>query len=568
MTTPFGDNLAALERRSPAAAARVRAADASGRAKGSGPFSIASASDGSPVLHFCGRPLDSRRNPAEAARREAAAARDERTVVAGLGTGYFAEALLDAGRDIAALVLGDADTLAAAMHARDLQRVLERIPVVFLDLLADPVELVCLKAVAPALVPHGASVSANAGLRELVDNWPTVARPGRPPKVLVVGPVAGGSLETARSTARAAEAVGADVRFLDFASFADGWEVISRLEVAPAVRRELHSRYSDVLTETIVQEAGAWRPDLLLALAQAPLGVTGLRRLREAGIRTAFWFVENFRVLPYWETVAPVYDTFFAIQGEPFLQRLRDAGAPSAFYLPTACDGRRHVPVVLTSDERARFAADVSFAGAPYLNRRRLLQSLADFNPRLWGEGWARTELGRFAADGGRRFNLHEMVRVFAGSRINLNVHSAAHVDGLDPDPDYVNPRTFELAACAAFQLVDLRQPLRQLFSPDEVVSFGSLAELRDHIAHYLFHDEERLAITARARARALGEHTFEHRLREVLRRTLPAPLVAAALLGVKRQTLDDAIRRAEREPVMSAEEAALRVLRQLQEQR
>lgn len=564
----FDDNLAALESRSPDAALRIRRFVSAGEDGAAARFTVVAASDGSPVLQQDGRCLDSRRNPADAARREAASAGDGAIVVAGVGSGYFVEALLDAGRDVAALVAGDLESLAAVMRARDLRRLLRRVPLLFLDTVQDPVECICLKTKAPVLAAHGGSVALSASLRDFVAAWPRVPRPTRPPKVMVVGPIAGGSLETARSAARAARSVGADTRFLDFAPFGDGWQAISRSQVSAAAKRQLHSRYSEVLGEVVLQEASAWRPDLLLALAQAPLGSRVLQQLRSAGVRTAFWYVENFRVLPYWKTVAPAYDTFFAIQREPFLSMLREAGSPKALFLPTACDAGRHVPVTLTEDERARYGADVSFAGAPYLNRRRLLLALTEFSPRLWGEGWHQTELAPFAANGGRLFSLPEMIRVFAGTRVNLNIHSAAHVDGLDPDPDYVNPRTFELAACGAFQLVDQREHLRDLFSAEEVVSFSSLSELSDRIRYYLAHDEERLAMAARSRQRALAEHTFEHRVREAFRHTLPAVLTAGALLGVKRHTLDEAVKEAAAHPAMTVEEAKLRVLQELQGKR
>ena len=65
--------------------------------------------------------------------------------------------------------------------------------------------------------------------------------------------------------------------------------------------------------------------------------------------------------------------------------------------------------------------------------------------------------------------------------------------------------------------------------------------------------------------AAELAEHTFEHRASAILRETLPAPLAAAARLGRKHETLDEAIRRAERSPAMTRSEAALRALKQLE---
>lgn len=383
--------------------------------------------------------------------------------------------------------------------------------------------------------------------------------------MLVAGPIYGGSLETARSTARACEAAGAHTRLLDYGSFGAGWETIARLTVAAEQKTRLKADYAKVLGEMVVASAAEWRPDLVIALAQAPLNASVCARLRSAGVTVVFWFVENFRVLPYWKHVAKDYDVFFAIQDEPFLSMVRAAGAPKAVYLPTACDADRHAPVALTGAERARFGADVSFAGAPYLNRQRMLLGLIDLNPKIWGDGWGGTELSRLVAGGGARFDLDQMVRIFAATKINLNIHSANHVDGLDPDPDYVNPRTCELAACAAFQIVDARQPIPRMFAEDEMVTFRSTAELRSLVAHYLTRPEERAAIARRARARALAGHTFVHRVRRIFEEALPPELQPG--LAAPPRRLGDAIQSLERtSPRMTPDEAMMRVLQHVQD--
>jgi spore maturation protein CgeB len=409
-------------------------------------------------------------------------------------------------------------------------------------------------------------VTASADLAVLVQRWDQMPVANRPPRVLVAGPIYGGSLEIARSVACAATASGADARLFDFSVFAAGFHAISALEIPHGRRDALRDQYTSTLGLALVAVAAEWRPDLVLALAQAPLGQTALTGLRDLGVTTAFWFVENERVLTYWRDVAPQYDWFYAIQDGAFLEALTQAGAHHAAYLPMACDPERHVPVQLTAAEQARYGADVSFAGAPYLNRRRLLPTLTDFRLRIWGEGWRDQALSAFIAGEGRRFTLDEMVRIFAGSRVNLNLHSAEHVDGFDPQPDYLNPRTFELAACEAFQLVDERTPLRAVFGDDEVVSFASVTELRERVRHYLAHDDERRAIAARARRRALAGHTYAHRVQRIFRDTLRADLVAATLAGVTRESLPDALTRvAAASPALTDEEAYLRVVHEVQ---
>ena len=230
-------------------------------------------------------------------------------------------------------------------------------------------------------------------------------------------------------------------------------------------------------------------------------------------------------------------------------------------------DPDRHAPVVLTDEERRRFGADVSFAGAPYLNRQRMLLGLIDLAPRIWGNGWAETELSRLAAEGGARFTLDEMIRIFSATKINLNIHSANHVDGLDPDPDYVNPRTFELASCQAFQIVDARQPLPALFRDDELVTFTSTKELRLLVAHYLARPDERAAIAARGRARVVAEHSFVERVKRIFAETLPPELQPGA--STSSRALADAINALERtSPRMTPDEAMMRVLQHVQDGR
>jgi spore maturation protein CgeB len=393
--------------------------------------------------------------------------------------------------------------------------------------------------------------------------------------VLVAGPIYGGTLETARSTARACDTAGADTRLLDFGPFGEGWHIIERMSASADHRNRIQADYAKVLGEMVIAASADWRPDLVLALAQAPLNAAVCTRLRKAGMKVAFWFVENHRVQTYWKHVARDYDAFFAIQDEPFLTTVREAGSPKAIYLPTACDPDRHAPVALTDAERRRFGADLSFAGAPYLNRRRMLLGLVDLHPKIWGEGWAGSELGRFVAEGGARFSLAEMIRIFSATKVNLNIHSANHVDGLDPDPDYVNPRTFELASCEAFQLVDRRLPLPALFAEDEVATFGSIAEMRSLITHYLADPDERLAMAKRARARVVAEHSFVHRVRRIFEEMLPAellPVSGAASTARLPQTpgsgsLAEAIDALKRtSPKMTTDEALLRLLKHVQD--
>lgn len=544
-------NLAALSSLSSATATRVAAL-----APGDG-ISVAISASGQPVLVAHGRALDSRRDPVSAAQQVAAGVSVSRVGLLGLGSGYLAEALSDRGIAIGAIV-ERASVIAAACRLRDLSAIFSRVRVIAVEDLSDRGLLVGLRGCADVPLIHAASATLTPELAALADRW-TRLPVSRAPRVLVVGPTSGGSLEIARHTARATGRLGADARLFDAAPFGEAHHAFAKLSVAPTAKTHLQGRFALLLGEAVVAAAVAWRPDLVIALAQAPLTEPALTDLRKLGARTAFWFVENVRVLPYWRDVVAHYDHVFAIQQDTVLEQMRAAGAPRATYLPMACDPTTHRPVSLDLAAREQFGSPVSFAGAPYLNRRHILQSVADLGLRVWGDGWEHTPLAPFTS-ARRRFSLDEMIEIFNATDVNLNVHSADHVTGLDPDPDYVNPRTFELAACRAFQLVDRRTPLADLFARDEVVTFESVAELRSLAAHYLNRPDERQSVAARAHARAVAAHTYEHRVATICAEMLP-PELRPGRAQAESQPLNDAIASAADSAVLGRDEALLRML-------
>jgi spore maturation protein CgeB len=87
----------------------------------------------------------------------------------------------------------------------------------------------------------------------------------------------------------------------------------------------------------------------------------------------------------------------------------------------------------------------------------------------------------------------------------------------LDPQADFVNPRTFELAACGAFQLVDHRSQLPHFFTEQEMVSFRDFEEVPGLVQRWLNDSSARQAMANAARARVLDSHTYVHRMRDLL---------------------------------------------------
>jgi spore maturation protein CgeB len=148
-----------------------------------------------------------------------------------------------------------------------------------------------------------------------------------------------------------------------------------------------------------------------------------------------------------------------------------------------------------------------------------MFASLADAPFKIWGTEWPTCKpFDRMIQEEGRRLTPEEYVKIFNATEINLNLHSSSERDGVDPFGDFVNPRTFELAACGAFQLCDERSLLPELFEPGkEIITFSNTRDMKDKIGYYLEHKQEREAVVRRGRERALNSHSYQHRIKQML---------------------------------------------------
>jgi spore maturation protein CgeB len=356
-------------------------------------------------------------------------------------------------------------------------------------------------------------------------------------RILAVLPFYGGSLPVGRHCARALRDIGCLVEVFEAPEFYGAFQALKGLKVNGGRLEFLENSYLNLVGEAVLAQVERFQPDLVLALAQAPLSRKTLKRLKHDGVPTAMWFVEDYRLFAYWRAFAPFYDLFAVIQKEPFLGELAAQGVENALYLPMAALPELYRPLrggancqagecgpadALSPAERRDFGADLSFMGAGYPNRRlafrELGRELAGRDFRIWGTEWeGEPLLEPHLRMKGVRITPEQSVRIFNAAKINLNLHSSVKAEETVSRGDFVNPRTFEVAACGAFQLVDERLLLPEMFEPDELATFSSLDDLKAKVDYYLAHPAERAALAARGRARVLREHTYQARLRRLL---------------------------------------------------
>lgn len=518
----FAANLAALAQHQPELARQLQITPAHPEAV------VEPSRSGPPALKLGNLRLTSGVDPVEEGLRLAATAPKGPLAALGFGLAYHLEPL--AGRD---LVVWEPDPrlLRAALEARDLSGLLSR-----LRLAVDPADLGDLSGRAAFVHRPSARLypRESEGLARRLDR-PAAART-RPirPRVLVVPPVWGGSLNVAYWCAEALTALGCEVNTLPLDQAGPLYQRMRAVQAPPERLDRVYAPLVRFLGELTVLEAERRQPHLVLALAQAPLDRAALKDLRGLGAATAFWFIEDFRVMPYFREVAASYDFFFHIQGPELAAELERLGANHSF-LPMAAHPPVHRPLALGPEDRRRYGAVVGFMGAGYANRRQFFSRLVarGLPLRLWGIDWPRGGPLAACLDEERYLAAEEVVKVYNACQMVLNLHSSPLASRGPGGADFVNPRSLEVPACGGFMLVDRVQGLENFLAPGkEVAVFDGEDQLLEMVEHYRRYPEQRAAIAAAGRRRVLAQHTYYHRMESLLIRTLGQMEASEAVLS------------------------------------
>jgi spore maturation protein CgeB len=260
-----------------------------------------------------------------------------------------------------------------------------------------------------------------------------------------------------------------------------------------------------------------------------PNEVAELKRCTNAQV--AMWFpdcIANFGRGFFMN--APYDGLFFK---DPYITHvLGDVLSSPAYYLPECFNPEKHwLPVDAIGHDPA-YQCDITTAASQHSWRVAFFKHLADYDVKLWGNPaplWmpagpvARMYQGRPAHN-------HDKVRAFRGARIVVNNLLYGETWG-------VNARCFEAAGAGAFQIVDWRPGLGQLFEDGkELVTFRSMADLKQKIDYWLPREAERRAIAEAGMRRAHKEHTYALRLALLLdtlagtQRGYPIPQIRYAI--------------------------------------
>lgn len=286
-------------------------------------------------------------------------------------------------------------------------------------------------------------------------------------------------------------------------------------------------------SDDVVSIAFMQKPHLVLALNGVVLPAEQIDLLRKHGFKTAVWFTDDPYYTDWTIAIAPRYDYVFTLELGclPFYTEI---GCQNVYYLPFGAD----LTVFQPKQVDANYHSDICLIGTGFWNRIEMIDYLTPFlldrKIKVVISGWWWDRLHNYSrlADSiklGNWMTAEETANYYNGAKIVINLHRSIHDDSINVNTSKkiaalsVNPRTFEIASCGAFQLTDLRQETGQLYALDtEIGTYASYDELIRKLDYYLLNEDERQAIALGGLARTKRDHTYEKRLVYLLSRIFP----------------------------------------------
>ncbi len=268
----------------------------------------------------------------------------------------------------------------------------------------------------------------------------------------------------------------------------------------------------------MLESAARFQPDLVFIERGTNIRPATLRRLRELCKKPVVlvsyseddMFARHNQSV-YYRACVPLYDVFFTTKSyncDP--GELPAMGARRVVFVDKAYDKHAHRPIELTADDLAQYSAEVGFVGTFEENRAAKMLMLANqgFDVRVWGNGWRSwsDKHPKLRVENRPVYN-DDYVKALCASKINLCFLRKANRD-LQTD------RTMELPACGAFMLAERTDEHRRLFEEGREAAYFDIesdAELVERVRYYLDHNEERRAVAAAGRRRAVNSGYSHH---------------------------------------------------------
>lgn len=210
----------------------------------------------------------------------------------------------------------------------------------------------------------------------------------------------------------------------------------------------------------------------------------------------------------------PLYD-LVATYSQATLPLFQALGAQRVEWVPLGGDPTLHAPAAEWIEAPPPQDIEVSFVGGWRPEREAVLKQLTQFDLKIWGPDW-----GRRSSDKeflrrtwqGRALYGRDFTEVVARSKVSLNI--------IDPtNYPAANMRFFEIPTAGGLQICSPCPEMSDEFGHGEhLFYYQSASELSDLVRSLLNDGALRARVASAAHEKALTQHTYTHRARQILR--------------------------------------------------
>lgn len=318
--------------------------------------------------------------------------------------------------------------------------------------------------------------------------------------ILVATPTRVGRTKVGLNLGHALARLGHRVTFFDY----DSRSWLQRATPKFLRGADFEQRQAAYANREAVAIARRLRPDVFLCVKGVQFTPATIRAIAKQGAATVGYWIDD--PLDHARSLAnaAAYDAYFTNDRDS-VARYQAEGIAHIHHLPSSADSGIFHPL-----PPAPALADVVFIGTHSPYRESIVAQLQDFDLRVYGPGWHKSALDKkfiHPEAFGAKTN-----EIFNRARINLNIHNWFGQGSA------MNLRLFEVPAAGGFLLTDWVDEIADAYEEGRhIACWRTVGELREKIAHYLAHEEERLAVARAGHAHFLERHGYEARARFLL---------------------------------------------------
>ena len=264
-------------------------------------------------------------------------------------------------------------------------------------------------------------------------------------------------------------------------------------------RRDRFADFAD-LNQSLLNEVESFRPDVIFTVQmEYELWTETLDCIRSRGdVATISWAADDsWKYREVSRYIGPSYHAMTTTYSN-MLPRYHADGISEVLVTQWAAAANSLAEPLPAAECRYQ----VSFVGAAHGDRRERVERLrkAGIDVECFGHGWQHGPV-----------DAETYARIFRESVISLNFANSRGRDQL-------KARCFEVPGAGGFLLTTMVEGLEQYYRPnDEVAVVSGEDELPGRIRYFLEHPAERDRIALAGFRRTVAEHTYDHRMRQLL---------------------------------------------------